>query len=227
MKAVFDAKKRRVEVGSSELHYTVDRELERRIERRRGSLLELKFRDFTVDQVVPATAAVTTCVSVIPQGDGPSDRDGRRCVAKSLYVRGTMQLGEGTTSTRTSQVCRFMVVRDKQVNGSTFSHLDLLVNADALSHIRLDNRDRFDILIDEMITLNATSGGNTTNYFPENTQYFEKYVECDVPIDYDGSATTGAVSTHRSSGLFVVLAQAFPDASQCSCKAYVRTRFIA
>lgn len=94
---------------------------------------------------IPATGQL----SLIPQNDTQSGRDGRKAVVSSIYVHGEVEITGGTL-TRSDYGCIYVVL-DKQANGAaaTVANADtgIFTTADiATANRTLANVDRFQIL---------------------------------------------------------------------------------
>lgn len=161
---------------------------------------ELKFLDTTLatNTAIPAAGVVHPNLVVVPQGDGQSERTGRKIVVKKIQIRGEFT----TTATDVGDGVRILIVQDMQANGAVFTTANVLQTADWRSWINLENSDRFKVLYD-----------NTTKLYPgpfdgvDQTQVitpFKVLKKCSIPIIYDSSATTGAIGTQRSNSIAVL-----------------------
>lgn len=110
--------------------------------------LELKFLDQAItNTAVPSPAAATggemdpaasvNCVGHPAQGDGPSDRDGRTYVVKSLDIKGIISVPAQANQTAGDVAGDLVVflVQDTQTNGAQLNSEDVFTNisADALT----------------------------------------------------------------------------------------------
>lgn len=165
-----------------------------------GSGPELKFFDtantFTFDSTgeVPATGQL----SLIRQGAGESQRIGRKCVVKSIFIRGRVTLTPGAGAVAATTVYLY-VVQDTQCNGAAAGATDVLTSTAFNSAFRnLDNSERFKILKRFTVTLNVTAG--VTTAYNNMTQAIEWYGKCSIPLEF--GADTGAVSDLRTNNIF-------------------------
>ncbi len=73
-------------------------------------------------------AAVYGCLPIPAQGDGYSDRDGRKCYIKNIRIRGQLLQNAGTTKTvaSTQGFVRLLVVKDTRTCGTTIVGEDVL-----------------------------------------------------------------------------------------------------
>lgn len=187
---------------------------------------ELKFLDtsnsFTFDTTgeVPANGQL----NLIPKGTGASERIGRKVHIKSIHMRSTIQPNAVTWSG--GAMIRFLIVQDKQCNGAaaTWSGVNGVLAADTISAFRnLDNIDRFVILKDWFLPITACAGVTTS--FNTPIMEFEFHKKCNIPIEFDAVADTGAITTIRSNNLFM-LARSTTDDDILQHSGVTRIRYI-
>jgi len=163
---------------------------------------ENKFFDtansFLIDQTgeVPATGQLV----LIPQGTTESTRIGRKCVIKSIQIRGVFTFIPGAAATA-SQVSTVVLVWDKQCNGAAAAVTDVMTsNALGTALVNMANSERFVILKRWRITLQPGAGVTTAyNNTSRSLDYFKK---CNIPIEYN--STAGAITEIRSNNLFLL-----------------------
>lgn len=114
---------------------------------------EIKYVDNTISQAANTTGAVTL-LNGIARGDDVSERVGRKVVMRRLTFS---LISYVTPTTGVDQSHRFLLVYDKQSNGSAPAITDVLVSASAVALPNLNNRLRFVILADEVKALNASA----------------------------------------------------------------------
>jgi len=133
--------------------------------------IETKFYDTGIaGTAIVATAAGAEmdptpnvlCLNAITQGDGESQRDGRKVVIKSLQIKGMINADTVANSADppAGRLIRILVVQDKQTNGAT--GLQLFSGSSPttleLSNALLDNRSG-------MVSINAPYNQNTKERF--------------------------------------------------------------
>lgn len=145
--------------------------------------MELKFKDVNLNASVLATTAdgsgmekdpsATVVLNSLQQGDGESQRDGRRVTMRSVFVSGMVQIpaqADQTVPEAPPHVCIYLVL-DKQTNGATISSEDVFVNPSGTalggtSLMRnLQFTSRFTIL--DKVSFNVPIGqvsGDSTNF---------------------------------------------------------------
>lgn len=126
--------------------------------------MELKFKDdavnlaniTAVDQafVVVNPDTTTTCLSGVAQGDGESNRDGRKYTIWSLFMR--IEIVQGLISGSVQALdcaVRVIVFIDKATHGTVVNPLDVIqlttIGSQVSGHINLHNTERFEILLDK------------------------------------------------------------------------------
>ncbi len=168
---------------------------------------ELKFHDIIVDDSpVPIAGAVQAALLTIPEGNGEEERIGRSITIKKIAWRYTITKSSQATLANTSDVVRVFLVHDKQANGALPAVLDLLETAVFQSFNNLSNSRRFRVLMDKTYDLSNPSGSgqNAADAFGEFTISDTFFKECNITIEYDNSAATGAITTIRSSNIFAL-----------------------
>ncbi len=190
---------------------------------------EMKFFDTNV-AVSPVTTAGTVEDSLnhIPQGTTESERLGRKCTIKHIGVRFQLTLAEtdAVTTPPPADLVRCILFWDKQANGATAIVADLLENAGVDSFRNLANSQRFIFLYDkvhEMNYKNLTSDAANAYGTTQLKKYLTIYKRCNIPIEFDNSATTGAMGTIRSNNLgWLIMSE---TASATSMDGTFRIRF--
>ncbi len=175
-----------------------------------GSNPEMKFKDTTVDDgVVAASMNVQTALLVIAEGNGESQRVGRKVTVKRIGWRYEVLLPTTATAADTSDVVRVVLVLDKQANGALPVATDVFEDDDYQSFNNLANSQRFRILMDKSysIATPAGSGRGTTDTlsYGDNVITAQWHKTCNIPIEYDNSATTGVITSIRSNNIFAVV----------------------
>jgi len=166
----------------------------------------MKFLDTTLGSTAIADTGIVlnNCLNIIPQGDTESQRNGRKVVVRSINIRGMVRNDPATNEGSTADRVRFLLYLDKQANGGAAAVTDLLETATINSFNNLANKSRFTVLMDKVVDLAAPAGANadaTTPVFGLDIQSWAFYKKCYIPIEFDNSATTGALTTVRSNNL--------------------------
>jgi len=171
-------------------------------------LVEVKYFDTTRGAAgVPNTGVVDPFLLGMQQGTGNSGRVGRLVRVTCLEIIGNASIAVTDNSAQTWDALRIMVVHDKQCNGALFGITDLMVSGDEKNFTNPNNELRFDILKEQIFSVNASSSVNTSGnpalalQTGEAGQWFRYKIPLDLVVEY--SASTGAVADLRSSNLAV------------------------
>jgi len=195
---------------------------------RRGPPGEVKYLDTVLNFAFDTTGEVpaTGQLNLIPQGAGEQERIGRKVHIKSIHIKANLLPNTAAWSGGTT--IRLLLVQDKQCNGAaaTYSGVNgVLQNDSTMSFRNITNVDRFIIHKDWNMPINAPAG--VTGSFSPKATVLEFHKKCDIPIEFDNSAATGALTTIRSSNLFL-LARGSPagDDDLIAVTGFARIRYI-
>lgn len=159
---------------------------------------EAKFHDKSENFNIPIEGSISASLNLIAQGVTECDRIGRRITIRELYIHFNFFLQTSGQGTNTSDTVRIIIFIDKQANGATAGVNDILQevtpgmnDANFLSHLNLSNMDRFRILEDHTMSLNAASagvdaGGALISGNTSRTRFFRTPMKLD--IEYSNSA---------------------------------------
>ncbi len=175
-----------------------------------GGSSELKFHDIDLlDAAVSAIWTVQPVLLTIPEGNGESDRIGRKIVIKSIGMRYSVKLPTTATAANTSDSIRVVLFQEKQANGAVSAKLDVMETDNYFSFRNLANVGRYRILYDQVHDLStpAGSGRGTTDTlsYGETILNASFYKNCNIPIEYDNSANDGTIGTIRSNNIMLML----------------------
>ncbi len=167
-----------------------------------GPGAEFKFLDTSQGLTGSSSAGVihTASFNVIPQGNTESNRIGRKCTIKAIQLRGQVQMATTVTLAQATNRIRVIMYKDKQTNGTAVAAVtEILETASVDSFRNLSNSGRFDILMDKTFVLNFTAGNGTG--MAEMAKGFQYFKRCNIPIEFDNSATTGVIATQRTNNI--------------------------
>ena len=188
--------------------------------------VENKFLDTAnTSGIIPNGSLFMPSLNVIPQGDGESNRDGRKVTVKSVHYHLTAT--SLLASTVTSRV-RVMVILDKQCNGAVISPGLILQTTQINSFRSMENIERFTILSDRIVDLPVSAVGSfdpatgITNQLVPTSKRVSFSKSCNIPVNFDNTATTGVIATIRSNNLCIL---AFSEAQNVTLGGYARIRF--
>lgn len=170
---------------------------------------ELKFFDtalgFTFDRTaeVPASGQLT----LIPQGDTESTRDGRLAYIQSVQLRGNLTYVPAAGATAATQVTMYLVL-DRQANGAAAAVTDVFTSVAVETQlINLNNSGRFRVL--KRWDWSFASPAGVTTAYNNIVVPFNHYERMNLKVDWSGA--TGAITELRSNNLFLVAGSAFDD----------------
>jgi len=156
-------------------------------------------------------------------------RVGRKVRLRSLYIRGDIYAADnGTTG---ALAFRVALVYDEQTNGAAPAYSDIFQGVDASGNVgsraycgvNLNNRDRFKILYDHWVTMNAntyTAGALVAG--SPTIKHLKVYKKISSDIIFSGTANTiGSIAT---GGLYLVTVSAVNLVSNIAAE--TRVRFI-
>lgn len=114
---------------------------------------ELKMVDTSGSPVIDTTGAVLLLNGIAP-GSDINQRIGRQVTMKSVEIN---MLPQATAGTGVDQCCRVLVVYDNQTNSTALTIAQVLETALHNQHYNLENRNRFEVLLDRWFPLNASA----------------------------------------------------------------------
>lgn len=188
-----------------------------------GAGAELKFFDTTTSFQVDATGEVpaTGQLCLIPQGITESTRIGRKCVIKSISMKGIMVAVPGAAATSASTVWMYLIM-DKQTNGAAAAATDVFTSTNFSASFRnMANSSRFKILKHWVVPFNP--GAGVTTAWNNTVRSYQYYKACNIPIEF--SSTTGAITEIKSNNLFLLAGTDGQSDDIVSVAGAVRVRF--
>lgn len=138
----------------------------RMISVRAPSQHEMHHVDIAITNVDCDMTGSGTCLSVIPQGAGIHDRTGTRVRFRSVDLRLHF-----TNSGNADAVSRYMVVVDRQTNGTAVGWTSLLTVLSPYAPFNMDYGYRYQVKKDETFLLETTNGIND-----------EKWIQRTIPL---------------------------------------------
>lgn len=177
---------------------------------------EMKFLD-TADPSTVIPAAGTMCVTslnIIPQDDTQSGRIGRKVNLRKLFMKVTLRLPSTIVAADSWDFCRIIIYQDKQTNGAAATIALLLEAATYDAYRNMANSSRFNFLYDQTHTLTTPAGGVPTGApaWAEINKFIRiNMPKLSIPLEFDNSAATGALTTQRTNNLGVAAISAKGD----------------
>lgn len=176
----------------------------KRMPKQRTNYTELKF----LDQSLGATQITGSLnllsiggngLNAVAQGDGQSDRDGRKYIIKKVMVRGTCYLQAVDGSNPNGEAIRIILFQDTQTNGALPTPANVLNSVGTGENFfnNLNYSKRFRILADKELVLNYHAGAYDgtsapAQQFAGETKNFKFFVKCEIPVTC--SSTSAGIS---------------------------------
>lgn len=164
---------------------------------------ELKAVDSGFTEDVTTTAEFLL-LNGIARGDDIGQRIGRKSLMKSIEIRirndvnpRILPVGiEPAIPPGKDQYHRVLLVYDRQTNGTAPAITDILDGqAGVLALTKLENRARFQILLDKVIQLNMSDEAGSG-------KFWKKYLKVNLPIQF-GSGNGGTVADIKTGSLYL------------------------
>lgn len=210
----------------------------RRISARRGGLIptyrgyqprafsrgEWKYLDITVNQDINTTATNTLLNGLVP-GTGASQRVGMKTTIRSIEIRLKCTT---TAATGVNQVCRWLILLDRQSNGAAPAAVtDFLLAQSTTAPRQLANRKRFKIIVDRAFAMGGVLNGAGTGSALPQDRMFKVYIKFRRPIVVEYNVgNAGTIADIASNGLFLVtFGTEVAGNTDCGCTGYIRTRY--
>ncbi len=190
--------------------------------RKKGLAIEKKFVDSTTGTIATPIALTTNWVQIkgqvsdgswvgIAQDNTATTRIGRKIVVTDILWKGSLELQANVASSTDRSGAawenfRLVVYLDKQSNGAA-SASTLIFETDVIDAFRnIENASRFKILWDKSYRIrsqyqHAQNGATLSMSTQQATVKFKYHWRGFIPIEYNDTATTGAIGTVRSNNI--------------------------
>jgi len=169
---------------------------------RRGAMPEMKFFDTTLSFLFDTTGEIPNSgqLTLITQGTGESQRDGRDVYIKSISIKGHMTLTPAAAATCSGNTHLFLIL-DTQANGEAATATTVFTSASfSVAHLNLANSQRFRIIKHWVHEWNPPAGATTAyNNVNQTLSYYKK---CNIKVMINN--TDGAITGIRSNNLFLM-----------------------
>ncbi len=199
--------------------------------------LEMKFADIETNNDAFANTwatmedATNASVSGVAQGDGESNRDGRKYSIHSIHIRARVDISatESQTTPLQDAIGRICLVWDTQTNGAQLTATDVM-NAslanDELSFRNLQHTKRFRVLWDRSWKINrSNTNEGAVNLFAsgfQSTAIFTFNRRFKTPIPVTCSGTTAGIASISDNSLHMI---GIGTDTNALLKYHVRLRF--
>ncbi|AXF51970.1 MAG: coat protein/nuclear export [Cressdnaviricota sp.] len=178
---------------------------------RRGSYPELKVVDTALTTTIIPTTASITLLNGIATGTDYTNRIGRKIMIKSILFRTTL-VPNTSSNTPAGDTTRHMIIYDNQSNGAAPVIADILQNSGINDPMNLNNRDRFRVLFDKYVTMEAAqyAAGTLTAGSPGARQV-KLYKKCNLDQVFNNTGST--VASIQTGALYYVVLSGFNNQS--------------
>lgn len=192
------------------------------------SVKEKKVRDInSAEYPINTTGSFTLLNGLVP-GTDFNNRIGRKIFMNSLYIRGFCRHNNDfvANSASSGDLWRMIVFMDMQPNGAAPTVTDLLVTATSSSHLNMNNRDRFKVLIDKQYAPGPWTAlvGPPVNISGDRTAFpVKKYKKINAETIYNAGAA-GTIGDIISGALYMFWIGQYAAGSGVQGEAVVSTR---
>lgn len=158
------------------------------------------------------TTQQITPLNILTLGNSMFNRSGRKVTMKSIYIQGCL-IGVNTPALPAVQFARIALVYDKQPNGALPAFGDIFrdqINQTGgdisltppTAGVNLNNRDRFEIILDKRFSLPAGDFVITTAGEPMHVEWFKKLNNREV--HYKADTAPGVIGDVATGSLLLV-----------------------
>lgn len=186
-----------------------------------GNGRELKSLDFVVSQAygVGSGNYVLTALNLIVAGSSVWQRLGRKVCWESIRFRGFLATpGGNSESTGSVNDLRTMIFYDAQTNGTLPAATDVLLDypqngtgvTNAFSNLRIDNRDRFRVLMDDYrimpaVTATSPTAQQFSPYATSKEFHFDRYIRLNgLETMYKADSSPGVIGDVATGSLILL-----------------------
>lgn len=194
----------------------------------KGGGEEIKFFEDTQDVSTITTAGIISHISLnrVAQADTEQSRDGRKITIVGIQLRGHIEAIQGTSEGGNTYA--IYLYQDTQCNGATAlvsTNAGILFSASYNSFLNLANTGRFKILKKWYFSINKPPYGSVAlPGFAETHMPIDYYTKCNIPIEFDATAITGAITTIRSNNIGIMAISQVSDGSTLTLRPRIRYR---
>lgn len=180
----------------------------------RKTNIEFKTIDVAPNVVADTTGSVTLLNGLI-QGTDYTNRIGRKVTLRSIEIKGQNFVTPGTG---VDQNQRVLIVHDNDPNGVLPAITDILTAVTPVALRNLNNRTRFNILLDKRFQLNATAE-------PTSTRLWKYYKKMYRQEEFNGNNFGDIRDITQGAIYYVSLGNVAPGATAGGSFANVRIRY--
>jgi len=164
---------------------------------------ELKAIDITGEGICVSGSTSVDLLNAVATGTDFTDRVGRKIMMKSIFIRGWLKGQDISNGSPLGNLCRLILVYDRQSNGAAPSMDAILKTTEAQSQLKLDNRDRFTVLVDKAIALGTITNVATQAVAGSPTcRAIKIYKRLNLEVQFSG--TTAAIGSIATGALYLI-----------------------
>jgi len=181
-----------------------------------GNRQEVNYVDTTVSSTALSTAGTIALLNGITEGDVNTNRNGRKCVMKSVQIHGTLNASGGTNVDEP----RAVLIWDNAPNGVLPAITDIFTADNVYAFPKIDNSARFTILKD-------MHGGGIFGVAPTNSPTFmslECYRKLNDATRFIGSDNT--IASIQNGAIYMVCWGTAASINSSDVSYRARVRFI-
>ncbi len=160
---------------------------------------DFKYLDTYVADTVSTTsgAVVIPSLNIVPTGTTAQTRVGKRIKIFRIDYMIQVNRGYETNNTDTASNSRVALIKDNATKGATPPFSDIYETTSINSFINAQNSRRFEIIKEFKFVHNNYGGYNQATsqpYVLPSTKLKKGTLNCDIPILFSSTGTTGAVT---------------------------------
>lgn len=144
---------------------------------------------------VASSSGLISLINGVAQGTTATTRLGRRIQMKSLFIRAEIRMAPTTAG---ASPIRYLVIYDKQTNGTAPAATDVLTTDALYSPMNLSNSRRFVVIFDKVWPCLGTAGPQSITV--------EKYIKLNLPVEFN-TGSAGTVGDIQTGSLYTLLYQ--------------------
>lgn len=183
------------------------------------------FPELKAIDVDPTTTTITSTGTLVllngaAQGTDFTNRIGRKIKMTSLFIRAFIYPEDDITL---ESLLRVSIVYDSDANGAAPAITDILKSASPIALMNLNNRDRFEVLMDKQYMIGKTNNTATQALTNGNNLFdFKEYITLDHDTIFGGTGATIADIKTGSIYLMMISSTAGTDCPNMSYATRIR-----
>lgn len=180
---------------------------------------------------VDSAGGLVTLLCIPQLGTDMTERIGRKILIKSIYIKGrvcTRASLEAANILVAPQWAQISIVVDMQPNGLPPAIGDIYTAISSVSHINLNNRDRFKVLKVKQYALGPYQKDLTATmaigFASQQTYSVKMYKRCNIETIFNAT-NGGTIADITSGALYMVTQSSSPNGQEANFTLATRVRF--